>query len=407
MPSRRRLLAGVGATAVALTGTHVTLGATNADRLEWPMARYDPAGTGHSPDASGPRDDVEVAWQETNSSMRMHRQTAPILVGETLYAVGHQSVVAFDRDIGEIRFGRDGHYWSSPARATARAYRSDTLAVTGREGIYGLSASGGYEALGWSIGTERWHSHGQEGQRWSGFPPQGPSPVATNESVYAVVPDSDRVAALDASSGRIRWEQTVGKPRSTGSHRPAVRDETVYVSSRPGDVVAFDAETGDRHWSVTPEPHAKSALNYRNFRPPTVTEAGLVVPDREGVVLLDRTDGSVRWEYTHDGNAIDGSAAVADGTVFVTDGRGSLHAIDLEHGEQEWTVDHSHGTDPVVADGVVYLGNQATELVAIDAQTGNRRWTYEDATYFRQPIVGDGVLYVVVDEGLLALEEAT
>ncbi|ELY68015.1 PQQ-binding-like beta-propeller repeat protein [Natrinema versiforme] len=406
MPSRRRLLVGLSGTAVALTGTYATLGATNAERLEWPMVRYDPAGTGSNPDAAGPKDGVEVAWQrDTDSSM--YGQTAPILVGETLYAVGQQSLVAFDRETGEIRFVRDGQYWSSPARAAAKAYRRDTLAVNGREGIYGLSAGGGYEVFGRSIGTERWHSHGRESQRWTSSSPREPSPVAANGSVYAVVPDSDRVVALDASSGRIRWEQTVGEPRSIGSNRPAVRDGTVYVSSRPGDVVAFDAETGDRRWSVRPEPHADSALEYRNFSPPTVTDAGLVVPDREGVVLLDRTDGSVRWEYVHDGNAPDGSAAVADGTVFVTDGEESLHAIDLENGTREWTAEYSPDTDPVVADGVVYLGYQISELVAIDAETGDRRWTYEGSTYFTQPIVGDGVMYVLADEGLLALEEAS
>ncbi len=181
----------------------------------------------------------------------------------------------------------------------------------------------------------------------------------------------------------------------------------MYVSSRPGDIVAFDAETGDTRWSARPEPHPDSAMRYRNFRPPTVTEAGLVVPEREGVVLLDPTDGNVRWEYVHDGNAIDGSAAVADGTVFVTDGAGSLHAVDLESGEREWTADYRPDADPVVADGVVYLGYQVPELVAIDAETGDRRWTYEDSTYFTQPIVGDGVLYVLTDEGLLALEEAS
>lgn len=46
MPSRRRLLAGVGAAAATLVGSHATLVDSDSERLEWPMARYDPAGTG-------------------------------------------------------------------------------------------------------------------------------------------------------------------------------------------------------------------------------------------------------------------------------------------------------------------------------------------------------------------------
>ena len=410
MPSRRHVLAsggiGLAGLAAGVRFLDGPISVSSESEIEWPMARYDPAGTGYNPDATGPSDDAVVVWQrDTDSSM--HGLTAPILVGETIYAVGQHSLVAFDRDTGEIQFTRDGQYWSTPARATASAYRSDTLAVNGREGIRGLSAGGGYEVFGRSVGTERWHSHGRETQRWSSSSPQEPSPVAAGEMVYAIAPDTDRVVAIDGSSGRLKWERTIGDERSTGSNRPAVHDGTVYVSSRPGDVVAIDAETGDRHWSVRPGPHADSSLQYRHFSPPTVTDDGLVIPDREGVTLIDPTDGSVLWEYTYDGNATDGSAAVANGTVFVTDGAESLHAIDLERGEREWTADYGPDTDPVVADGVVYLGYQVSELVAIDAETGDRRWTYEDSTYFTQPIVADDVLYVLTDEGLLALEEAS
>ncbi|ELY94495.1 PQQ-binding-like beta-propeller repeat protein [Natrialba taiwanensis] len=406
MPSRRRLLVGVGTTAAILTGTYATLAEENSDRVDWPMARYDPAGTGSNPEASGPKTAVELAWQRDTDSP-MNGLTAPILVGETLYSVGQNALVAFDRNTGEIQFERPGSYWSTPARAEATAYRSATLAVNSRTGIYGLSADGGYEVFGQSIGTERWHTPGQDTSNWSSSPAHKPSPVAANGLVYAVIPETDRVAALDASNGQRRWEQVVGQERSTGSNRPAVLDGTVYVSSRPGDLVAFDAETGATHWHVTSEPRADSSLRYRNFRPPTATEAGLVVPDREGIALFDRTDGSLLWDYHHAGNGTDGSAAVADGTVFVTDGDESLHAVDLETGEREWTADYSPDTDPVVADGVVYLGYQMPELVAIDAETGERRWTYEDSTYFTQPIVGDGVLYVLGSEGLMALREAS
>ncbi|WP_255168856.1 PQQ-binding-like beta-propeller repeat protein [Natrononativus amylolyticus] len=406
MLSRRHLLAGAGVSLVGTLGGRVLADRSSSSPFDWPMTRYDPAGTGYNPDASGPKDGVEVAWLRDTESP-MHGLTAPILVGETLYGVGRQDLVAFDRDTGEIRFTREGQYWSSPARADATAYRSDTLAVSSYEGVYGLSAGGGYELLGRSVGTERWHAPGEDTGNWSGSPAREPSPVAADGTVYATVPDTDRVVAIDASSGRVRWERTVGSALSSGVHRPAVRDGTVYASAYSGDVAAIDAETGERRWSVAPELVEGDHRRYREFHPPTATAEGLVVPHRIGVSLLEPTDGSVRWEYTHGGNATDGSAAVADGTVFVTDGDGSLHAIDLESGDRAWTADYGPDTDPVVADGVVYLGYQYGELAAIDAETGERRFTYEGSIYFSQPIVGDGVLYVLDGEGLLALEEAS
>jgi outer membrane protein assembly factor BamB len=102
----------------------------------------------------------------------------------------------------------------------------------------------------------------------------------------------------------------------------------------------------------------------------------------------------------------DGSVAVAEGVVFVTDGTESLHAIDLETGEGIWTMEYQHDVRPIVADGIVYLGYfWLTELVAIDAETGDRRWSHEVGHGLSQPIVGDELLYVVANDRIVALEE--
>ncbi|MFC4542891.1 PQQ-binding-like beta-propeller repeat protein [Halosolutus amylolyticus] len=415
MPSRRRVLAGSGLALAGLLGSsavsdsrRVPLPATvSADRstaFDWPMARYDPAGTGHNPDASGPKDDASIVWEQRLDEST-YGVTAPILVRDALFTVDRQGLVALDRETGEVRFSRTGSYLSSLARADASAYRTETLAVTGSEGVYGLNAGGGYEFGGFAFGSERWHGPGRE-SAYSTRASPGESPVAADGSVYAIVPDTDRVVALDANSGRRRWERTIGDPRSIGSHRPAVRDGTVYVSSSAGDVAAFDAETGERRWSVTLD--RSDGEITRQLLALTATGEGLVVPSRTAVSFLDPDSGDVLWEYDHGGNATEGSAAVANGVVFVTDGDGSLHAIDLETGEEVWSIDYARQVEPVVADGVLYLGyHWLNELVAIDAVTGDRRWTYEtDTIGFSQPIVGDGTLYVAVTDGIVALEEA-
>lgn len=74
MPSRRRLLAGVGVGAVGLSGGRhlfdAPVSTTSDVETDWPMARYDPSGTGYNPNATGPKDGVEVAWQrDTESNM--------------------------------------------------------------------------------------------------------------------------------------------------------------------------------------------------------------------------------------------------------------------------------------------------------------------------------------------------
>nr|WP_230198571.1 PQQ-binding-like beta-propeller repeat protein [Halopiger goleimassiliensis] len=367
------------------------------------MARYDAAGTGGNPAASGPKDGVQVRW-ETAPETAVSGPAPPVLIGETLFAVGREGLVALERDTGRLRFERLGHsYLSAPARVSTTTYRSDTLAVTGIDGVHGLSADGGYAAAGYSVGLERWYAPGREPPMKRYASPAGPPPVATEGSVYAVLPGSDRIIALDGNSGRVRWEQDVETSVATLASRPAVRNGTVFVCGWES-VLAFDAETGQHRW--TGMPGTDGTGRHRDLLAPTATDEGIVVPSRSDVALLDPADGSLEWEYRHDGNATDGSAAVADGTVFVSDGDDALHAIDLETGTKEWTAEYRHEVHPVVADGVVYLTYAwHPELVALDAETGERRFTYEGLEWPSQPVVGDGVLYVVGHERVVALEE--
>lgn len=374
------------------------------------MARYDPAGTGHNPDASGPEDDGRIRWEREPASS-VGGRASPILAGGTIYVVGRRSIVALDRELGDVQFTRRGSYQSTPARATASAYRTDTLAVYGREGIYGLNAGGGYELLGTSFGAERWHGPAQEPGYRTSAAPGLESPVAADGTVYAVVPNTNRLVALDANSGSTRWEYAIGDERSSHPTSPVVRDGTVYVTSNPSYAVAVDAETGSEEWFVELDRDEHDVIDYREVRAPTATSRGLVVPSKNAVSLLDPADGELEWEFVHEGTVTDGRVAVADGSIFAADATDSLFALDLETGEEVWSAEYTADASPVVADGVVYVSSYwPAELVAFDAETGEERWTWTDreseSPGTSQPIVGDGVLYVVLDDRVVALEEA-
>ena len=115
--------------------------------FDWPMARYDPAGTGHNPAASGPKDGVRVKW-ETTIEERIGGPAPSVALGDTLFVVSDSALIALDRETGQTRFERSGHsYLSGPTRAEASAYATDALVVRGIDGLHALSAGGGY-ALG-------------------------------------------------------------------------------------------------------------------------------------------------------------------------------------------------------------------------------------------------------------------
>ncbi|MGQ3411155.1 outer membrane protein assembly factor BamB family protein [Natrinema sp. LN54] len=402
MPSRRRLLAGCGLSLAGLLAGGTLLADRSATTdTDWPMARYDAAGTGYNPDASGPRDEVHVAWDESLESVSGFEVTPPVLVDDTLYTVGDE-FVAIDTERGAARFSVDAIDASSPTYVPSSVYQTGTLAVTAKDGVIGLSAGGGVELFGLRFGDVRWRGPGQVSEIDFRDRSETPSPVRVGDTVYTAIPDTAEIVALEADSGHERWRRGFDRDDDEAggiTHRPAVRDGIVFATGRPGEVAAFDAESGTKRWDRT--------LEDATVRPPTATEAGVVVPTRTGIRLLEADSGARRWRKSLEGNATRGAAAVAEGRVFVADDGvdGELHALDLETGKPAWSVSYGHDDTPIVADGVVYVTNSSYELAAFDAETGDPGCTYGAKWAISMPAVGDGTLYVVDGDRVLALEE--
>jgi len=132
MPSRRQTLAGAGLAAAGLVvGSTVTADRSTSATLDWPMARYDAAGTGYNPEASGPKDDPTVAWSGELESSGGYEIDQPVVVDGTVYA-GNDELIALDAATGDVRFSYgsySGVSRSSPACASTSIYRTKTLVI--------------------------------------------------------------------------------------------------------------------------------------------------------------------------------------------------------------------------------------------------------------------------------------
>lgn len=158
--SRRTALSGLGAAVLGSStslASRAGIGVSDADErdagTDWPMTRYDAAGTGYNPDAIGSKRAARVKWRSEPERFS-GGVASPILLGDTLYATG-QGLTALDSATGATRFSHEGSYQSSPARADAEAYETDTLAVTAPTGVYGLNAGGGIRLFDYEFGVER------------------------------------------------------------------------------------------------------------------------------------------------------------------------------------------------------------------------------------------------------------
>ncbi|AHG01581.1 hypothetical protein HALLA_04070 (plasmid) [Halostagnicola larsenii XH-48] len=406
MPSRRNVLTGGGAAlAGTLAGCIGSEIAQDAGReFVWPMARADPASTGSTDDA-GPVSEPTIRWQSDHEE-DFAGYAPPVVTGDRVLAIGRNILSVMERATGELRFDREGSFRSGPTLARADAYRSDVVCTRSQNGHRGLAADGGYDLGGVTVAFDRWHAPGGRPSTYVHGGPRPSTTVAADGMLYAPSPDESSLYALNANSGAVEWSTRLTADVHPAPNRPAVRNGTVYATGPIGTVTALDAETGDREWETDLEPLVDDERQYLATNAPTVTDAGLIVPGERAVDLRALEDGSRLWRYVHDGSAEDGSAAVANGLVVVADGEESLHGIDLETGDQRWTVEYELDIDPVIADGVVYLAyTWLPELHAFDAETGDHLWDREVPSGPSQPVVVDGVLYLATFDGVLALEE--
>ncbi len=118
------------------------------------------------------------------------------------------------------------------------------------------------------------------------------------------------------------------------------------------------------------------------------------------------------WTYEA-GEAIESSAAIADGVVYVGAASGDLSAVDFQTGKLRWkyqtTKDGIGESSPAVANGTVYIGDLAGTFHAVNAQNGSKKWTFKTNGEIKSSpvIVGDRVLIGSYDGNLYCLNAAS
>lgn len=182
----------------------------------------------------------------------------------------------------------------------------------------------------------------------------------------AVIPfGSGEIVGVQRATGRQVWSAVLGGTRR-GLARGSIADVTgdpviagrvVVAANQSGRMVALDGQTGRRGWTRT-----------LGSTGPLWAAGGslFVMTDSAQLVRLSLTNGKSIWSTQLPGfedeedreDAIAYSGPVfAGGRIFVTDSLGSLHSFDPTTGEQGPSVDLSAGsaTGPIVANGTLYV----------------------------------------------------
>ena len=187
---------------------------------------------------------------------------------------------------------------------------------------------------------------------------------------------------------------------------PVIADGVLYVGSADGAVYALDPSTGETKWRFQTGEGLSSL-------PQVITvPRGTSVDDQMAAGME-----AARKQRTAGIRRVDMAPAVEDGTVFIGSGDRSFYAIDAATGKKKWSYEAGAGMAstnnsplpiraPILKNGTVYFVTEEG-LHALDALTGKRKWLFETLQEVpinkmnlgrkrtpAGPVPGNGVIYL-------------
>ncbi len=263
------------------------------------------------------------------------------------------------------------------------------------------------------------------------------SPAVADGIVYIGSQDG-RLYALDAHSGEKLWDF---KTKPVIKSSPAVADGVVYFGASDWYVYALDAVTGEKLWDFETEGPVVSSPVVANGI--VYIGSGSKYTESKFSYAINARDGRLRLRFKSL-YSVFSSPAVSDETVYFSDSRGYLYAVDGNARSWPWEheikstwiflwirgllvfdfsllptptpqsgllwglrLSNAANSSPIVSDDTLYIGSD-NKLVAVDLQSHQKRWEFEaEGRVSSSPALVDTTIYVGSEDGRLYAVDAT
>jgi outer membrane protein assembly factor BamB len=300
----------------------------------------------------------------------------PAIAGRTAFFLSKRhELVAVQASSGHVLW-RARTPGTGDQTAGSRVITSDARVIVGDDAVVGFDGDG----------QERWRFDD---------PTMSAAGIYLGDAARGLVfagSASGRIAALDATSGRLRWAASVGGEDTTvfapvADEQLVVAGYTTFAATLSGGVVAWDARTGQERWRV---PFANAGSPAGLTGGPVLADRYVAATSRDGIILvIERRSGRVLTTVPAVGVApIAGLDAVSQdfralawadrGRVLIAGSlTGVVVSVDAATGVERWRrrpVAASVGFALTLEDGTLYVPYLSGPLVALDASSGTERW---------------------------------
>jgi len=190
------------------------------------------------------------------------------------------------------------------------------------------------------------------------------------------------ILALDASSGKELWRDSVGVPIVNA---PVANGGRVFVSSQDNHFHAFAENNGRELWDHQGITESAGMLEATSA---AVQGEFVIVPYTSGELFAMRVqNGQPAWSdmLTRTGNVtamseiddIAGHPVVDRDLVFAISHSGVMAAINLDTGDRQWTREIGGIETPWVAGDYVYVLASPDELLCLTRKEGRVKWLHQ------------------------------
>ena len=207
-----------------------------------------------------------------------------------------------------------------------------------------------------------------------------------------------QVLALDPANGKDIWRKDVAAPVYAA---PTVADGRVFVVTVENELVVLAADDGRRLWSHNGLPETAGLLG--GASPAVAGEVVVVAYSSGELYALAVQNGRALWSDNLAGTrGTDAVSSMADirgrpvidrDRVFAVSHSGRTQAIDLRTGERVWgqQIGSMHG--PWVAGDYVYLLSNDNELICLTRNEGKIRWVLQLPSYENEKKKADPIMW--------------
>lgn len=317
----------------------------------------------------------EVVWRLENQQENLIG-TKPLIKDGTVYFIQDGYLKAFTLEEGSkiwstriVREGRNGGYSHAILESGNKLFLDQGFTIQAH------SKSDG------QIIWETWVTENAEEVSGIG------EPIMSQDDRYLYGGRDGYALKVRKSDGKIMWryplDRLIPEGVTQGATEPIISpfgDNILYVPTHyydrttPGEeefganMFAFDASTGDILWQTRVEykidnHYTEQPGDSLVASPPIydieVTEFSIVALQGKSIVVLNRSDGKMKWFKNFPEGGFDVGLAVHDGSIYAASVGNFAHRLNLQTGEEIWrrNIRYANTSIPTIQNGRIYFTN--------------------------------------------------